>query len=123
MAGRKTKYTPEIVDEIVTSLKIGLTDTDAAVASGITWDTFNAWRERYPDFSSRVTRAKAERARTWLALLRKNAETGDTRALEALLDRCAPDYRKTTDMNLRHSGADGGPIAVSIIRDHAPESE
>lgn len=118
-----TKYTPEIEDEIVASLKIGLTDTDAALASGISWDTFNRWQKRHARFADRVTRAKAERTRTWLALLRKNAETGDTRAIEALLDRCAPDYRKTTDMNLRHSGADGGPLTVSIIRDHAPESE
>lgn len=120
---RKSKYTPAIVDEIVTSLKLGLTDKDAALASGISWDTFDAWQKRYPDFSDRVTRAKSERSRTWLLLLRKNAETGDTRAITELLDRCAPDYRKTTDMNLRHSGADGGPLTVSIIRDHAPEDE
>lgn len=123
MAGRKSKYTPEIVEEIVTSLKIGLTDKDAALASGISWDTFDDWQKKYPDFSNRVTRAKAERARTWLLLLRQNAQTGDTRAIEALLDRCAPDYRKSTDVNLRHSGSDGGPLTVSIIRDHAPGSE
>lgn len=101
---RRSKYTPEIVNEIVASLKLGLTDTDAALASGISWDTFDAWQKRYPDFSERVTRARAERSRTWLALLRKNAELGDTRAIEALLDRCAPNYRKTSDVNVNHGG-------------------
>lgn len=104
MAGRRSKYTPEIVAEITASLEIGLTDKDAALASGISWDTFSAWQKRYPDFSDRVTRAKAKRARTWLLLLRQNAQAGDTRAIEALLDRCAPDYRKTSDVNVTHAG-------------------
>jgi len=104
MAGRRTKYTPERVDEIIASLKIGLTDRDAALASGISWDTFDAWQKRYPDFSDRVTRAKAERARTWLLMLRQNAQKGDTKAITELLDRCAPEYRKSSDLNVTHTG-------------------
>lgn len=99
---RPSKYTPDRAEEIIASLKIGLTDRDAALASGISEATFARWRERYRDFDDRVTRAKAERARTWLLMLRQNAQKGDTKAITELLDRCAPEYRKT--VNLNHSG-------------------
>lgn len=121
MAGRKTKYNPAIVEEIIGSLMLGLTDNDAAVASGISWDTFDRWQKQHADFAERVTRAKAQRSRTWLMWMRDKAKAGDVKAIESLLDRCTTDYRKTTDMNLRHSGADGGPLTVSLVRIHEPE--
>lgn len=101
---RPTLYNEERVNEIIVSLSAGCTDKDAALASGITEGTFANWQKRYSDFSSRVTRAKAQRARGWLLLLRQNAMTGDTKAITELLDRCAPDYRKTNDVNVKHSG-------------------
>ncbi len=104
---RPTLYTEERVNEIIVSLSAGCTDKDAALASGISESTFAKWQTRYSGFSDRVTRAKAQRARGWLLLLRQNAVAGDTKAITELLDRCAPDYRKTNDVNVKHSGTIG----------------
>jgi len=104
---RPTLYTEDRVNEIIVSLQAGCTDKDAALASGISEATFERWEKRYTDFADRVTRAKAQRARGWLILLRQNAQRGDTKAITELLDRCAPDYRKTNDVNVKLSGTIG----------------
>jgi hypothetical protein len=113
-AGRKSLYTEERVKEIETSLSLGLTDKDAARSSGISEDTFARWQAKYADFAERVTRAKANRVKTWMLLLRQNAMAGDTRAITELLDRCAPDYRKTE--RYEHTGKDGAPLTLVINR-------
>lgn len=102
---RPTKYTSETAEEIIAGIAVGLTNKDAALAAGISEDTFIRWNNRYADFANRVTRAKSQRSRTWLKMLRDNAAKGDTKAIAELLDRCAPDYRKTVEHDHKHSGS------------------
>ena len=111
MAGRKSKYTPERVAMILDGIASGLTQKDAALVAGIDEDTFINWRNRYADFADQVAHAYAARAQGWLDGI-KAAAPKDWRALESLLDRCAPDYRKTE----RHevTGKDGVPFFVLI---------
>lgn len=117
MAGRRTKYTPELANEIVAGIAIGLTDRDAAIAAGISEDTFGRWmnaqRGAPADLADRVTRARTQRSRLWLGGIRRAADSGDWKAYAELLDRCAPDYRKTQKHEL--SGADGGPILLQQV--------
>lgn len=109
MAGRRTKYTPETVDKIIAGVRAGLTNRDAALIAGVCDDTLANWEKRHSEFSDRLTRARAERAGNWIARIQTLAnEQRDIRAYFELLDRCAPEYRKTN----RHevSGPDGAPI-------------
>jgi hypothetical protein len=93
MAGRKSKYTPERVEMILEGIRSGLTQKDAATVAGINEDTLIIWRGKYSDFADRLTQAYADRARGWLEGIAAAAPK-DWRAYEALLDRCAPEYRK-----------------------------
>lgn len=99
MAGRKTKYGPETTEAIIRAISRGLTDRDAAVLAGVSWDSLDLWRSRYPDFASRLREAHAARTDRWIGNLER-AGVDDWRATEALLDRCAPNYRKTTGLEL-----------------------
>lgn len=101
---RPSKYTPELADNIIAGVSIGLTDKDAALAAGITEITLWRYRKRYAGFDNRLTRARAARARKWLEQLWLNAQQSDTKAITELLDRCAPEYRKTENVNVTHGG-------------------
>lgn len=93
MAGRKSKYTPERVETILSGIRDGLTQKDACLVAGIDHSTLENWTAKYSDFSDRLARAHAERARGWLEGIAAAAPK-DWKAYESLLDRCAPEYRK-----------------------------
>lgn len=92
---------------ILAAVRDGLTNKDAALVAGVTDDTLRNWETRYSEFSDRLAQAHADRARGWLAGIAAAAPK-DWRALESLLDRCAPAYRKTE--RHEHTGEGGGPI-------------
>ena len=58
MAGRKTKYTPELVKKITDALSIGATHEDAFTNAGISRQTFYRWIETKSDFCDSVNRAQ-----------------------------------------------------------------
>jgi hypothetical protein len=114
---RPTKFTDEIADEIVGGIVVGLTDKDAALAAGICEKTLERWRKRYAGFDDRIMRARVQRTRGWLQGIRKIAtEDRDLRAYESLLDRCAPDYRKST--TVKHEGE----ITVNVRQEAEKEA-
>lgn len=92
---------------ILAAVRDGLTNQDAALVAGVTDDTLRNWQTRYSEFSAQLAQAHAERAQGWLAGIAAAAPK-DWRALESLLDRCAPAYRKKTEVEV--AGRDGGPI-------------
>ncbi len=115
---RPTKYTDEIVNEIVGGVAVGLTDKDAALAAGISENTLHVWRRRYRDFDSRLMRARKQRSRLMLRRIHEAGKT-DWKAAAELLDRTDREYRKTP---LEITGKDGGPIqheTTVTIRDLA----
>lgn len=91
---RRSKYNPERVEMILSGIRDGLTNKDAALVAGIDEDTLINWQNRYSDFADRVAGARAERSRAWLDGIAAAAPK-DWRAYAELLDRCAPAYRKT----------------------------
>jgi hypothetical protein len=108
MSGRPTKYTNGLAEEIVAGISDGLTDKDAALAAGVSEDTFGRWmkglRGAPADLADRIARARVRRSRRWLGRLSSLADAGDVRAISELLDRCAgPDYRKTQHVEQRIS--------------------
>lgn len=60
MAGRKTKYTPEIVSDIIALLTAGCIVEDVCSKVGIHVSTYFDWINKKPEFSEAVDRAKAE---------------------------------------------------------------
>lgn len=120
MAGKASKYTPATVDRIVNGIRAGLTNKDAGLVAGIHENTVIAWQKRHGDFRDRIAQAHAERSAYWLAKLQDAGKT-DWRAYAELLDRCAPDYRKTE--RHEHTGKDGGPIAITGIAVPLPVPE
>jgi Transposase len=106
---RPSKYTAERAAAVVAGVAAGLTDKDAALAAGIGESTLARWRARFGGFDDRLARARAERTAGWLERIAELAgQTRDWRAYAELLDRCAPEYRKTTVHE--HVGEGGGPI-------------
>jgi transposase-like protein len=75
MAGRRTKYTPELVQRIVNALEAGATQKDACAYADIHVDTFHEWRKTKSAFSEAVTRAEGQ-ARFHATLAIKNAVKG-----------------------------------------------
>lgn len=108
---RPTKYTPEREQMILDVVADGLTHKDAAIVSGIDETTLIAWKHRYPNFANQLAHADGARARKWLDGIAAQAPK-DWRAYAELLDRCAPDYRKTE--RHEHTGKDGAPLVITI---------
>jgi hypothetical protein len=114
-AGRKSKYSPEVVSDIVTALSMGATEQHAAFYAGISEDTFQRWEDKYADFADRVKRAKGQRAVKWLAKIEQAANT-DWRAALAKLQACERDSYGKEKAELQHTGKDGAPLTVVIER-------
>lgn len=55
--GRRSKYTPEIVEKILSVLKVTGSDKAAYLCVGINADTFYKWKTRYPEFTEALVLA------------------------------------------------------------------
>lgn len=58
--GRRTKYTPELEAEILKLLADGCIIADICSKVGISQETYFQYIKKYPEFSEKVERAKAE---------------------------------------------------------------
>jgi hypothetical protein len=109
-------YTDDLAKEVLAGVAVGLTDEDAALSAGISQDTLARWRDGKSgapaDFAEKYARARPRRAARWLSKLWQLAEAGDTRAVESLLDRCAPEYRKTQQVEVGNK--DGQPFVMEL---------
>ena len=86
--GRKGKYNPEIVKEILTVIAIGGTDKDAYEYAGVSAETFYQWLKK-PEFLEQVTR---ERLKGKVNIIKSIREQGknDWRANAWYLERRYP---------------------------------
>ena len=79
--GRPSKLTLETVQKICENIRLGLRYNDAAMAAGITYETFNEWRKRgkkaksgkYSEFSEALHLAEAEGERLLVARIQDGA--------------------------------------------------
>lgn len=54
---RKSKFTPEVTERILTLIRDGFTVSDACRGALISTDTFYRWCGKYPDFHKAVVEA------------------------------------------------------------------
>lgn len=100
-AGRPTKYEPETVDRLLAALADGLTQKQACIASGICESTLAAWREKHPEFESRLGQGREMARQKALSCIKRAGEAGDWRASEAFLRLSFPaDYRRDASINV-----------------------
>jgi transposase len=74
VAGRNTKYSEEIVAEIVGIIGEGMSDKDACEMSGISYTTFYGWQREFPEFAQAITRARALNKAARIRRLNKAAQ-------------------------------------------------
>lgn len=113
---RPTKYTPEAVERICEAIRLGATYELAAGYAGITYATFNTWRQEKPQFFDAVKEAEAAGALAWLRRIESaSAETWQAAAWK--LERRYPqDYGRTV-VDQKHSGqVDHTVTTISEIR-------
>ena len=113
MAGRKSKYSPEVVKAIVQAIDMGAYDKHAAAYGGISEDTFARWLDRYADFADAIARAKGRRVVKWLAKMEAGADE-DWRAAQAKLQICERDTYGKERSEIEHTGKDGAPLMIAI---------
>lgn len=54
---RKSKFTPEVTERVLTLIRDGYTVSDACRGALISTDTFYRWCDKYPDFHKAVVEA------------------------------------------------------------------
>lgn len=69
-AGRKSKYTPEVLRAVCDAIREGNTQQDSAALAGIGVSTFHEWMAKYPEFAEGVEKAHADFKRANVAAIR-----------------------------------------------------
>ncbi len=82
---KKTKYSAEIHQRIVTAIKDGATQRAAARMVGVTAETLTIWKKRYRAFGEDVERAHAEAQVFAETSLYEMAKKGNVKAAELWL--------------------------------------
>ena len=114
-----SKFTPETVEKLVQGIRLGATYELACKSAGISYQTFNEWRNgrSFPkgvtkaqksEFSDAIEKAEGDAALQWLAKIEKAASEGAWQAAAWKLERRYPHaYGRVVN---EHVGKDGGPI-------------
>lgn len=102
-AGRKSKYTPEVVERITQAIRNGMTYELACQYAGISHETFYRWMNEKAEFSAAVKEAEGAGAMTWLEAIQKAADRGEWTAAAWKLERRYPQLygRRVVDANVK----------------------
>ena len=112
-AGRKTKYTPAMVEKIVQALKLGATRRLACAYAGISEETFSQYMHKV-EFSEAVKEAEGFGSIQWLAKIEKAANDGSWQAAAWKLERLYPnEYGRTVVDHQTKGQAIKGYIGLS----------
>jgi len=118
VAGRKTKLTPEMKEDIRKKLELGLNYKDVCMGVGISEETFNTWRKTKPEFSELVDKANAKVKEISLASIRRG-EVRDWRAAAWRLERRFPEeYKEKKELEVNER-----PILIDDIMGDIEEDD
>ncbi len=109
---RPTKYTPETVKKITQAIELGATYELACGYAGISYDTFNTWRQTKAKFSEAIKEAEGKASVKWLARIEQATSEHWQAAAWKLERRYPKDYGRTVQ---EHTGENNGPLLVKII--------
>ena len=92
--GRPSKF-DNTKDKILANIRLGMRYTDAALAAGISYNTFNEWRKKgdkaksgkYHEFCESLYLSEAEGERQLIARIQKAAQGGTWQAAAWILER------------------------------------
>lgn len=87
MAGRRSKYTPDVIDAIANALRLGMTRRDACVHGGIDDATFFRWMNNERDFRDIVEKAELHAKMSRVARITKAGANGTWQADAWMLER------------------------------------
>lgn len=116
MAGRPTKYTETLGDEIIQWMTGGYSLTAAAGKIGVSRQTVYRWADENPAFRDTLNTARAAAAAWWEDQARKTATTGEGNAsvvIFALKNRVADEWRDKQEVDHTSSDKSMSPAAVS----------
>lgn len=107
------KYGKAIIDEIEKSLRMGMTQEDAATLAGISEETFYQWKKKKPEFSEAIKKALLICKQRNVGIIQK-AAISTWQAAAWYLERRFP---LEFALRQRHevSGPNGGPIRLEDL--------
>lgn len=114
-AGRKSKYTPRLVNKIVEFLKKGNNQHDSAIMAGISEDTYYTWMNEKPEFNEAVKKALAFNVSTRIERISKHGLT-NWQADAWYLERMYP-QRFALKTVTQHTGKVDNEITIRIVPD------
>ena len=92
---KHSKFTPGMVDAILSAIADGLNISQACAAVGISRPCYNKWKDQFPAFAEALEQARETSRQEALAGIKAAGESGDWRALEAFLKMSfQADYRQ-----------------------------
>lgn len=117
-----TKFTPETIEQLCNAIRLGATYELAAKSAGISYETFNAWRNgKLPkgtkaadkaQFLQAIEKAEGDGALQWLSKVEEAASNGAWQAAAWKLERRYPgQYGRTVQ---EHVGKDDAPLTILI---------
>ena len=111
---RKSKFTLQRFEAILTDLRTGATLRAAAAANGISEDTLQRWRSD-PGLALRIDQAQAQAARACEFTIHRAATEGSVKAALAYLSRRCPDEWGDPHRALRlEAGPASGPLRIVL---------
>jgi hypothetical protein len=124
----KTKYSDELAEELAQHIEALVPITFAPPLVGITYSTFDRWmngeggipKSKVSEFCERIERARAVAVKGRVANITRAGDTGDWKADAWYLEHVYPNDFMSKQRN-EHTGADGAPVTVSVVRIHEPD--
>ena len=124
MAGRRLKLTPELIEQVVTAIRLGNYAQTACELVGIGTTTYYRWLEMaekpsnpqiYREFRDAIKRAEAEAEVRTVARIMRAADDGTWQASAWYLERKHPEkWGKNEKIRQEITGIDGAPVEVKI---------
>jgi hypothetical protein len=111
------KDTPEVKEAILALLRDGNPKMIAAQASGVSYDSFNRWVKRDPQFASLVREAESMAVVERLSSIKRAASRGDWKADTWILEKTQREIFGNND-NKNNNLA----VQINIQRDNAAET-
>ena len=110
--GRPTVRTPARAKIICDGLARGLPFVHACAVAGITFQTFNVWRNRDEKFRAQIDESIAKGVDRRLKKIEDASDAGDWRASAWLLEHCQPEHFARNRLEV--TGAGGAPLMGAV---------